>query len=125
MAASTRLLLPGIRLESLVIAFALVSLLLQIFTTYASYARYLKYLALALLSYVAVAFSLHLDWGEVLRHTLVPSITFSRDQIFLICAVLGTTISPYLFFWQTSQEVEEGILRGEKTVSARRLDAST
>ena len=125
MAAATQLLLPGIRLESLVIAFALVSLLLQIFTTYASYARYLKYLALALLSYVAVALSLHLDWDEVLRHTLVPSITFSRDQIFLICAILGTTISPYLFFWQTSQEVEEGILRGEKTVRARRLDAST
>ena len=124
MAASTRLLVPGIRPELLVVAFALISLLLQIFTTYAHYAKYLKYLALALLSYVVVAFSLHLDWGAVIHHTLVPSFTFSRDQIFLLCAILGTTISPYLFFWQTSQEVEEGILRGEKTVRERRNDTS-
>ncbi|MFA6414746.1 MAG: divalent metal cation transporter [Candidatus Paceibacterota bacterium] len=120
MAAGTRLLLPSIAPELLVVAFALVSLLLQIFTTYARYAKYLKYLALALLSYVVVAFSVGLDWGDVLQHTLVPSMTFSKDQIFLICAVLGTTISPYLFFWQTSQEVEEQILKGEVTVEERR-----
>jgi len=120
MAASTRLILPGIGLELLVIFFAVISLVLQIFTTYARYAKYLKYLALALLSYVAVALSIGLDWSDVLRHTFVPSITFSKDQIFLIAAILGTTISPYLFFWQTSQEVEEKILKGETTVEARR-----
>ncbi|MDO8742571.1 MAG: divalent metal cation transporter [bacterium] len=124
MAAASRLLFPSVRVEQFVIFFAFLSLFLQIFTTYARYAKYLKYLALALFSYVAVAFAVNLDWGEVLRHTFVPSVTFSRDQIFLICAILGTTISPYLFFWQTSQEVEERILLGESSVKARQHDVS-
>lgn len=124
MSAATRLLMPSVGFELLVISFASISLLLQIFTTYARYAKYLKYLALALLSYVVVAFSVGLDWGEVLRHTFIPSITFSKEQIFLICGILGTTISPYLFFWQTSQEVEERILKGEKTVEERRAQVS-
>lgn len=120
MAAAMRLLLPGVALGLLVVLFAVFSLALQIFTTYARYARYLKYFAGALFSYVVVAFAVHLNWAEVLRHTVVPSFTFSQDQIFLLCAILGTSISPYLFFWQTSQEVEEGILHGETTVIARR-----
>ncbi len=124
MAAGTRLILPQFGAELLVIVFALISLLLQIFTTYARYAKYLKYLALALLSYVAVALSIGLDWGDVLRHTLVPSMTFSKDQIFLVAAVLGTAISPYLFFWQTSQEVEEQILKGETTIESRKGQAN-
>ncbi|MDE2021646.1 MAG: divalent metal cation transporter [Patescibacteria group bacterium] len=124
MAAGTRLLLPNVGLELLVVLFALVSLAFQIFTTYARYAKYLKYLTLALLSYVAVAFAVHLDWGEVLYHTFVPSLTFSKNQIFLLCAVLGTTISPYLFFWQTSQEVEEKILKGETNIETRRAQVS-
>lgn len=124
MAAATRLLLPGVGALALVAVFALVSLLLQIFTTYARYARYLKYLTLALLSYVVVAFSVQLDWGEVLYHTVVPSLPPLKDGIVIICAILGTTISPYLFFWQTSQEVEEEVLRGEGSVSKRRHDAS-
>ena len=124
MAAASRLLFPSIGLELFVVLFAGVSLILQIFTTYARYAKYLKYLALALFSYVAVAFAVHLDWSDVLFHTFVPSLTFSKDQIFLICAILGTTISPYLFFWQTSQEVEEKILKGEATVEARREQVS-
>ncbi|MFA6502689.1 MAG: divalent metal cation transporter [Candidatus Paceibacterota bacterium] len=124
MSAATRLLLPHVGFELLVIFFALVSLGLQIFTTYARYAKYLKYLTLALLSYVAVAFSVGLDWGDVLHHTLIPTLSFTKDQIFLVCAVLGTTISPYLFFWQTSQEVEEQILKGEVTVAERRAQVS-
>jgi|CXWL01.1.fsa_nt_gi NRAMP (natural resistance-associated macrophage protein)-like metal ion transporter len=124
MSAATRLLVPNVGFEVLVIGFALVSLLLQIFTTYARYAKYLKYLTLALFSYVAVAFAVHLNWGDVLYHTFIPSLTFSRDQIFLICGILGTTISPYLFFWQTSQEVEERILKGEKTIEERRAQVS-
>ncbi len=124
MSAATRLLLPSAGFELLVILFALISLALQIFTTYARYAKYLKYLTLALLSYVAVAFAVHLNWGEVLYHTVVPSMTFSPDQIFLICGILGTTISPYLFFWQTSQEVEEKILKGEVTIEERRAQVS-
>lgn len=124
MAAGTRLILPSVDAELLVIVFALVSLFLQIFATYAHYAKYLKYLTLALLSYMVVAFSIGLDWGDVLRHTFVPSLTFSKDQIFLIAAVLGTTISPYLFFWQTSQEVEENILHGERTIAERKANSN-
>ena len=107
MAASARLLMPAASLLGLVAIFALVSMLLQIFTTYARYARILKWLTLALFSYVFTAFAVHLNWGSALYHTAVPSLTFSKDQLFLLCAILGTTISPYLFFWQTSQEVEE------------------
>ena len=117
MAAATRLVFPSIGSAVLVVCFALVSLLLQLFTTYARYAKYLKYLTLTLFSYVIVAFVVRLDWFEVLRHSFVPS--FSGEQIFLICAILGTTISPYLFFWQTSQEVEEEILHGETSIRAR------
>ena len=120
MSASTRLLFPGIGFQALVILFALISLVLQIFTTYARYAKYLKYMTLAVLSYVVVAFAVDINWADALHHTLVPSLTFSKDQLFLVGAILGTTISPYLFFWQTSQEVEEGILHGGATVKARR-----
>lgn len=119
MAQGAQLLAPGLNFALLVIGFGVISLLLQVFTTYARYAQYLKYLALVLLSYVASSLFINLDWGKVLYDTVVPSISFSRDQIFLICAILGTTISPYLFFWQTSQEVEEGILKGETTVTER------
>ena len=107
MAAGTKLLIQPISLEVFVIFFALVSLLLQIFTSYAHYAKYLKYLTLTLLSYVITAFAIHLNWSDVLRHIIVPSFSFNKAQIFLFAAILGTTISPYLFFWQTSQEVEE------------------
>ena len=120
MAAGANLLIPKISAVIFVTVFALVILLLQIFTTYARYSKFLKYLTLALLSYVFTAFAVHLQWGQVLVHTIIPTITFSKDQVFLLCAILGTTISPYLFFWQTSQEVEEQILRGEKTVEERR-----
>ena len=120
MAAATRLLAPSFSAGFFVVMFAAFILGLQLFTTYARYAKILKYLVLALLSYVAVAFAVGLDWGEVLRHLVVPSITFSADQLLIVCAVLGTTISPYLFFWQTSQEVEEDIQRGETTLKARR-----
>jgi Mn2+/Fe2+ NRAMP family transporter len=72
-----------------------------------------------LFAYVASALLAHLNWGDVLRHGVVPSITFTKDQLLLICAILGTTISPYLFFWQTSQEVEEQILQGKTSLPLR------
>jgi Mn2+/Fe2+ NRAMP family transporter len=93
---------------------------LQIFSTYEKYARYLKWLAFILLSYVVAAFLIKgLDWGVILRHAIIPSLTFSKAQIFLVCGILGTTISPYLFFWQTSQEVEEEILAGKTNLEMR------
>lgn len=124
MAASAQLLFPQVSVEVLVVLFALVSLSLQIFVSYGRYSAYLKYLSLALFAYVAVALAVPLDWGEVLRHTLVPSMTFSKDQIVLLCAIFGTTISPYLFFWQTAQEVEEEILHGQTSIRARRHEVN-
>ncbi len=107
MAASTRLLVPHLNFLLLVSGFALLMMLVQIFTSYARYAKILKWLTLALFAYVVTAFMIGLDWSGVLYHTVVPTVTLSQNQLFLICAILGTTISPYLFFWQTSQEAEE------------------
>lgn len=119
MAKAAQLMSPGLNFGVMVLAFAVVSLGLQIFTPYAKYAKYLKYLALVLLAYVASAIMAHLDWNDVLHHAFIPHINFSKDQILLICAILGTTISPYLFFWQTSQEVEEQISGGNTTLASR------
>lgn len=112
MAEGVRLLAPGLHFLPLVFFFALVSLLMQVFMPYKTYARYLKYLALVLFAYVLSAFFIDIDWGAVARHTFIPSLELSRSSIFLLTAILGTTISPYLFFWQTSQEVEEDIAHG-------------
>ncbi len=110
MAKSFQLLVPSFNFGLLVVLFGVTSLLLQVFTTYEKYARYLKYLALILVSYVVTVFFIDIEWGIVFKSLVIPSFDFSRDQIFIICAIFGTTISPYLFFWQTSQEVEEKIL---------------
>lgn len=119
MAQATQLLRPSLSFGWLVVGFSVLCLGLQIFTPYDRYARYLKWLALVLLSYVASTILAHLDWSEVFKHAFIPSITFSKDQIILICAILGTTISPYLFFWQTAQEVEEQIAAGQTTLALR------
>jgi len=120
MAKGTQLLIPSIPFYSLVILFTIVTLLMQIFINYSKYAKYLKYLALVLLAYIITAFAVKdFSWIEALRHGVTPSITFSKEQIFLICGILGTTVSPYLFFWQTSQEVEEEIAEGKITLASR------
>ena len=119
MAEATRLLAPQLDFTSLIVFFTIFSIALQVFTSYEKYASYLKWLALILLSYIFSALSVNLDYQALLKNSLIPSITFSKDQIFLICAILGTTISPYLFFWQTSQEVEEEILSGKVTLAMR------
>jgi len=96
-----------------VVAIAAFSTLLQIFVTYERYARILRWLTLALFAYFATVAVVHVPWGEAMRGLLVP--TLSADPAFwtTVVAILGTTISPYLFFWQASQEVEE--VRGDPT----------
>lgn len=121
MAKATQLLWPQWNFAMLVVGFAILSLCLQIFTPYARYARYLKWLALVLLAYVASAILANLNWGQVLGHLVIPSVTLDKDQLLIICAILGTTISPYLFFWQTSQEIEEEILQGKTTIKERKI----
>jgi Mn2+/Fe2+ NRAMP family transporter len=120
MAKAVQLLNPKFTFTSLVIFFTVVCLGIQIFSDYARYARYLKWLAMVLLAYVASALLAHLSWDQVIHAALIPSLKFEKEQILIVCAILGTTISPYLFFWQTSQEIEEEILAGKKSVSARR-----
>lgn len=120
MSKATQLLIPNLPFGFIVVGFAVIILLLQIFTTYAKYSLYLKYLTLVLLAYVVTAFLVGLNWQTVFYHTLVPSIQWSREQLLLICAILGTTISPYLFFWQSSQELEEEILHGKPTFEERK-----
>ncbi|HET9721532.1 MAG TPA: Nramp family divalent metal transporter [Candidatus Saccharimonadales bacterium] len=119
MAKGVQLLNHGASFSLLVIGFAVLSVLLQIFLPYGRYAKYLKWLALVLLAYVASAVMAHLNYSTILSHTVHPSLRFSKDQIILVCAILGTTISPYLFFWQTSVEVESKILDGETSVAMR------
>jgi len=82
-------------------------LCLELFTSYHTYARILKWLALALLAYPVTLLMLHLPWDVVLKATFIPHIEFSFAFLFVITGVLGTTISPYMFFWESSQEVEE------------------
>lgn len=120
MAKATQLLNPQLGFGWLVAGFTALSLGLQIFTPYVRYARYLKWLALVLLAYVFSAILANLNWSDILTKTFIPSFSFNTESIFILCAVLGTTISPYLFFWQTSQEVEEQILQGKTTLRERR-----
>ncbi len=89
------------------VVFGVISLLLQIYIPYERYVRILKWLTLALLAYVAVVFAVHISWRELAAGTLLPRITFDQKYLTVLVAVFGTTISPYLFFWQASQEVEE------------------
>jgi NRAMP (natural resistance-associated macrophage protein)-like metal ion transporter len=89
------------------IGFGVTSLLLQIFIPYRRYVRVLKWLTLALLAYVATVFVIHTSWTQMLTGALLPHLSWQPQYITTVVAVFGTTISPYLFFWQASQEVEE------------------
>ena len=87
--------------------FALLSVGLQVFVPYTRYARFLKWLTAALLAYVATVFVVRVPWGLALKSTVVPQLALTPASIQALVAVLGTTISPYLFFWQASEEVSE------------------
>ncbi len=106
MAAATRLVIP-INLVLLTLCFTAVILFLEIFTSYRVYARILKWLALALAAYVVTALMVAEPWPTLLRATFVPHLEFNFAFLFIITGVVGTTISPYMFFWEASEEVEE------------------
>jgi NRAMP (natural resistance-associated macrophage protein)-like metal ion transporter len=109
MAEALRLLLGG-SAHVYAVTFGLFCLTLQVFLPYRRYVRWLKWLTLSLLAYVGVAFSLKLDWGQVMEGVLRPALPPGaswHDFVLLIVAVFGTTISPYLFFWQAAQEMED------------------
>lgn len=110
MGESLRLVIPGSALLFSVL-FGVICLVAEVFVPYHSYAGYLKFLTLVLLCYVATAFSIAVPWLEVLSSTFIPQLRLDRESILVIVAVFGTTISPYLFFWQASQEAEEARLQ--------------
>ncbi|HEY2779691.1 MAG TPA: Nramp family divalent metal transporter [Steroidobacteraceae bacterium] len=89
------------------VSFGVLCLILQVLLRYETYVRYLKWLTLALLSYVAVIFTIHVHWGSVIREMVLPRLALDHDTITMVVAVFGTTISPYLFFWQAAQEMED------------------
>ncbi len=112
MAASLQLLVP-VPFFVLLVAITVVTILLEIFVPYPTYAKILKYLALSLFAYVISAFLVKQNWPLILHSTLLPHISLTKDYVLNIAAFLGTTISPYLFFWQADEEVEDEIVRGE------------
>ena len=119
MASATQLLFPTFSFFWLVLGFTLLSLLLEIFVSYKSYSQYLKWMTFALFSYILMAIILKIDPSTLLKSALIPTLQFNKEQLILICGFFGTTISPYLFFWQSSQEVEEDVLAGKLTVKSR------
>lgn len=104
--------------------FVIVTLLLQVFVPYHRYVFFLKWLTLSLLAYAAVLFTVHVPWGEVALRTFVPNFVPNADAATVIVAIFGTTISPYLFFWQASEEVEDMQARpGTKPLAQDALSA--
>lgn len=109
MAASAKLLVPSLPFSILAIGFALLIILLEVFISYRTYIRILKWLSMALFAYFITAFLVDVPWKEVFKATLIPHIEWSAAFLYIMVAIFGTTISPYLFFWQTSNVVEEEI----------------
>ncbi len=104
----------------LVVPVGLLLLALQIWVSYPKMERVLKWLTLALFAYIAAAFFTRPDWGATLHHTFVPLLRLDGHYISLVVAVLGTTISPYMFFWQASQEVEKEMAMGRRRLVQRK-----
>ncbi len=100
-------LVSGVNRHLMTLFFVLATLLLQVFVPYHRYVSYLKWLTLSLLAYFVVLLTVHVPWGQVALRTLWPHFTPNADAAAVVVGVFGTTISPYLFFWQASEEVED------------------
>ncbi len=112
--------LSGINSRWFVVVFALLISWATIRLEYRQIASVLKWMVLVLVAYPITAFVVGADWGQVLRDSLIPSMPHSKNEWATLVAILGTTISPYLFFWQASEEVEEEKLAGQTTLASRR-----
>ncbi|KKR17798.1 MAG: Natural resistance-associated macrophage protein [candidate division CPR2 bacterium GW2011_GWC1_41_48] len=117
MTSSTRLLIPNVNFTLILIAYTVIVLLLVLFVRYHTYSKILKFLVISLGAYIATGIITRPDWSMVLKSALIPQIQFNKDFLMAMVAVMGTTITPYLFFWQTSEEVEEHI---EKHLDVKR-----
>ncbi len=118
-AAAINLIVP-LPITLLIIPITLIILALQIWGSYKLIANVFKWLTLALFAYIGAAFFAKPDWSEVLRNTFIPTIRFDNAFLATFVAILGTSISPYLFFWQASQEVEEEVSMGRKNLWQRK-----
>jgi NRAMP (natural resistance-associated macrophage protein)-like metal ion transporter len=118
--ADVTALLTGIPPLVSVPAFGLAILGVTVYTSYARFARYLKWLTAVLLAYVIAAFLAHPRWAEAFWATVAPVVRWDAYFVTTLVGILGTTISPYLFFWQASQEVEEERAKGRRTLAQRR-----
>jgi NRAMP (natural resistance-associated macrophage protein)-like metal ion transporter len=118
-AAAVNLIVP-IPAAALVVPLAVVIVALQVWGSYRLIARIFKWLTLALLAYIAAAVFARPDTGELLRRTFIPTLRVDRQFLLTLVAILGTTISPYMWFWQASQEVEEMVDKGQHRLWQRR-----
>src|SRR5258708_4337418 len=100
-------LVTGVNRHLMTVALVALTLLLQLFVPYHRYVKFLKWLTLSLLAYAAVLFTVHVPWGQVALRTVWPHLTLNAATATVVVGVFGTTISPYLFFWQASAEVED------------------
>jgi Mn2+/Fe2+ NRAMP family transporter len=107
-------LVTGVDRHLMTVAFVLFTLLLQVLVPYHRYVRFLKWLTLSLLAYAMVLFTVHVPWGEVAVRTVWPKVKLDGTAAMVVVGVFGTTISPYLFFWQASEEVEDMQLKGHE-----------
>jgi len=116
-------LVTGVDRHLMTVVFVLLTLLLQVFVPYHRYVSFLKWLTLSLLAYAAVLFTVHVPWHDVLLRTLWPHFTPNAEAAAVVVGVFGTTISPYLFFWQASEEVEDMNGRGAAALAQDRRAA--
>ncbi|HWN91850.1 MAG TPA: divalent metal cation transporter, partial [Verrucomicrobiae bacterium] len=112
--------LTGVPAVPLLVLFGIGITLITVYTSYVTFARYLKWLTAVLFAYIIAAFLAHPDWPAVVRATFVPSLQWNGASVSTLVGILGTTISPYLFFWQASHEVEEEKSQGKLTVAQRK-----
>jgi Mn2+/Fe2+ NRAMP family transporter len=105
------------------VGFVALTLILQVFVPYHRYVAYLKWLTLSLLAYAAVLFTVHVPWGEVALRTVWPKFALNAGAATVVIGIFGTTISPYLFFWQASEEVEDMHARNEGALKRDKHEA--
>ncbi len=117
-AAAVNLIVP-VPITFMIVPIALVIVALQFWGSYRLISQVFKWLTLTLFAYIGAAFLAKPNWGEVIKATFVPRLSFDKTYLITVVAILGTTISPYLFFWQASEEVEEEISQGRETLEQR------
>lgn len=117
--AAFNMVVPAIPIAAMIVPIAVIIVALQVWGSYRTIAKVFKWLTLTLFAYVAAAFLAKPQWGEVMKATFIPHLSLDGKYLLTLTAILGTTISPYLFFWQASQEVEEEVSKGRTTLKQR------